>query len=115
MKQAPTVSSPPTSAACRGPQDLLDLMKAKLAGGAYDRAAYDSARHAARSPNACASRCDTGIDIVSDGEQSKPGFFTYVRERLEGFEARPRAEAARSSPQRSRPSRSTTRSISSRR
>src|SRR6266568_4022348 len=29
------------------------------------------------------------IDIVSDGEQSKPGFFTYVRERLEGFEERP--------------------------
>ncbi|TMH81810.1 MAG: cobalamin-independent methionine synthase II family protein [Betaproteobacteria bacterium] len=32
---------------------------------------------------------ETGIDIVSDGEQSKPGFFSYVRERLEGFEARP--------------------------
>ncbi len=32
---------------------------------------------------------ESGIDIVSDGEQSKPGFFTYVRERLEGFEERP--------------------------
>src|SRR5262249_12512089 len=31
----------------------------------------------------------SGIDIPSDGEQSKPGFFTYVRERLEGFEPRP--------------------------
>ena len=30
-----------------------------------------------------------GIDIVSDGEFSKTGFFTYVRERLSGFEARP--------------------------
>jgi 5-methyltetrahydropteroyltriglutamate--homocysteine methyltransferase len=32
---------------------------------------------------------ETGIDIVNDGEQSKPGFYTYVRERLEGFEPRP--------------------------
>ena len=30
-----------------------------------------------------------GIDIVTDGEFSKPGFFTYIQERLEGFEARP--------------------------
>jgi 5-methyltetrahydropteroyltriglutamate--homocysteine methyltransferase len=30
-----------------------------------------------------------GIDIVTDGEFSKPGFFTYVRERLDGFESRP--------------------------
>src|SRR5262249_18211256 len=34
-------------------------------------------------------QAETGIDIVNDGEQSKPGFFTYVRERLEGFEPRP--------------------------
>ncbi len=31
---------------------------------------------------------DCGIDIVTDGEFSKPGFFTYIQERLEGFEAR---------------------------
>jgi 5-methyltetrahydropteroyltriglutamate--homocysteine methyltransferase len=30
-----------------------------------------------------------GIDVVSDGEQSKPGFFTYVQERLAGFEPKP--------------------------
>jgi 5-methyltetrahydropteroyltriglutamate--homocysteine methyltransferase len=32
---------------------------------------------------------ECGIDIVTDGELSKPGFFTYIQERLEGFEARP--------------------------
>jgi methionine synthase II (cobalamin-independent) len=31
---------------------------------------------------------ECGIDIVTDGEFSKPGFFTYIQERLEGFEAR---------------------------
>ena len=32
---------------------------------------------------------DCGIEIVTDGEYSKPGFFTYIRERFDGFEARP--------------------------
>jgi 5-methyltetrahydropteroyltriglutamate--homocysteine methyltransferase len=70
------------------PRDLLDLMKAKVAGLAYDRAAYDKRVKSAVAE--CVKRqVETGIDIVSDGEQSKPGFFTYVRERLEGFEERP--------------------------
>jgi 5-methyltetrahydropteroyltriglutamate--homocysteine methyltransferase len=29
---------------------------------------------------------DAGIDIVSDGEQGKPGYATYVKDRLSGFE-----------------------------
>ena len=32
---------------------------------------------------------DAGVDIVTDGEQGKSGFFTYVIERLNGFERRP--------------------------
>ena len=32
---------------------------------------------------------DCGIEIVTDGEFSKPGFFTYIRERFDGFESRP--------------------------
>jgi 5-methyltetrahydropteroyltriglutamate--homocysteine methyltransferase len=31
---------------------------------------------------------DCGIDIVDDGEQSKPGFITYIDERLAGMEPR---------------------------
>jgi len=70
------------------PRELLDLMKTRLSGAAYDRAAYDARVKSAVA--ACVKRqVATGIDIVSDGEQSKPGFFSYVRERLEGFEARP--------------------------
>jgi len=70
------------------PHDLLDMMKARLGGEVYDEAAYD-----ARVRNAVfetvAKQLECGIDIVADGEQSKPGFFTYVRERLSGFEPRP--------------------------
>ncbi len=70
------------------PKDLLDLMKAKLAGGAYDRNAYDK-RVASAVAECVRKQAESGIDVVSDGEQSKPGFFSYVQERLEGFEARP--------------------------
>jgi 5-methyltetrahydropteroyltriglutamate--homocysteine methyltransferase len=70
------------------PHDLLDMMKARLGGEAYDEAAYD-ARVRKAVLEAVARQVECGIDIVTDGEQSKPGFFTYVRERLSGFEPRP--------------------------
>ncbi|HMG59890.1 MAG TPA: cobalamin-independent methionine synthase II family protein [Burkholderiales bacterium] len=70
------------------PKDLLDLMKAKVTGAAYDGAAFDK-RVKSAVAESVKRQVETGIDIVSDGEQSKPGFFTYVRERLEGFDARP--------------------------
>ena len=70
------------------PHDLLDMMKARLDGEAYDEAAYD-ARVRKAVFETVARQVECGIDIVTDGEQSKPGFFTYVRERLSGFEPRP--------------------------
>jgi 5-methyltetrahydropteroyltriglutamate--homocysteine methyltransferase len=70
------------------PKDLLDLMKARLAGEAYDEAAYD-ARVSGAVADCVRRQVETGIDVVADGEQSKSGFFTYVRERLDGFERRP--------------------------
>ena len=33
-------------------------------------------------------QADLGIDVVADGEMSKSGFFTYIEERMNGFEAR---------------------------
>ncbi len=70
------------------PHDLLDMMKARLSGAPYDRAAYDAKVREAVS-DIVGRQVECGIDIVTDGEQSKPGFFTYVRERLKGFEPRP--------------------------
>jgi 5-methyltetrahydropteroyltriglutamate--homocysteine methyltransferase len=70
------------------PHELLDLMKAKLNGQPYDQALYDATvtRSVAQ---AVRKQVEYGIDIVTDGECSKPGFFTYIQERLEGFETRP--------------------------
>jgi 5-methyltetrahydropteroyltriglutamate--homocysteine methyltransferase len=70
------------------PRELLDMMKARLSGAPYDRDAYDAEVSKAVC-DVVASQVECGLDIVADGEQSKPGFFTYVRERLTGFEPRP--------------------------
>jgi len=70
------------------PRELLDMMKTRLSGAPCDRVAYDAkVRDAVFDIVARQVAC--GLDIVADGEQSKPGFFTYVRERLTGFEPRP--------------------------
>ncbi len=70
------------------PHRLLDVMKAKYSGQAYDQKAFGQALRAAVA-DVVREQVDCGIDIVTDGEFSKPGFFTYVRERLDGFESRP--------------------------
>ena len=70
------------------PHAVLDLMKAKLAGQPYDRKVY-AETIAAAVAESVRRQVECGIDIVTDGELSKPGFFTYVQERLDGFEARP--------------------------
>jgi 5-methyltetrahydropteroyltriglutamate--homocysteine methyltransferase len=69
------------------PHDLLDRIKAKYTGQPYDQASFDSAltrsvEDSVRQQAAC------GIDYVTDGEFSKPGFFSYIQARLEGFEPR---------------------------
>jgi 5-methyltetrahydropteroyltriglutamate--homocysteine methyltransferase len=70
------------------PHDLLDMMKTRLSGGPYDSKVYDDRVRSAVA-DIVRKQVGCGIDIVTDGEQSKPGFFTYVRERLDGFEPRP--------------------------
>ena len=70
------------------PHRLLDAMKAKYSGQAYDAGAFQQALRSAVA-DVVRKQVDCGIDIVTDGEFAKPGFFTYIRERLEGFESRP--------------------------
>jgi 5-methyltetrahydropteroyltriglutamate--homocysteine methyltransferase len=71
------------------PHAVLDLMKAKLNGQPYDQQIYDKIVAQAVA-DSVRKQVECGIDIVTDGEVSKPGFFTYIQERLTGFEARPK-------------------------
>jgi 5-methyltetrahydropteroyltriglutamate--homocysteine methyltransferase len=70
------------------PHHLLDLMKAKFAGQPFDQNKYEELLAKAVN-DVVRKQVECGIDIVTDGEFSKPGFFTYIQERLQGFEARP--------------------------
>ncbi len=70
------------------PRPLLDAMKRRLSGEHHDEPSYQALLTASVA-SVVRKQVECGIDFVTDGEFSKPGFFTYVQERLEGFEARP--------------------------
>jgi 5-methyltetrahydropteroyltriglutamate--homocysteine methyltransferase len=67
------------------PVPLLDAMREKYSGESYDEAAFQQ-KVAEAVRDVVAKQKALGIDIVSDGEQGKLGFYSYVRERLSGFE-----------------------------
>jgi len=80
------------------PIDLLEMTRAKLAGEPYDAGAF-ARRIRSAVAEQVAQQVACGIDIVSDGEQSKDSFYAYVRERLSGIETvapEPGARRARS-------------------
>jgi len=70
------------------PAALLDLMRAGADGRAVDTAELATAERAAVADVVQRQRA-AGLDVVSDGEQSKTGFFAYIGQRLSGYEPRP--------------------------
>jgi 5-methyltetrahydropteroyltriglutamate--homocysteine methyltransferase len=70
------------------PHKLLDILKAKYGRQPYDETDLNSTL--AQAVAECVRKqVECGIEIVTEGEYSKPGFFTYIRERFDGFESRP--------------------------
>src|SRR5215831_21309836 len=69
------------------PPDLLEMMYAREHGQPYDQAAYAGQVRRAVA-DVVRRQVEAGVDVVCDGEQGKSGFFTYVSERLAGFEPR---------------------------
>ncbi|MBV9967232.1 MAG: cobalamin-independent methionine synthase II family protein [Alphaproteobacteria bacterium] len=66
------------------PPELRQLLVAKDKGEAYDNAELDRLTRQAVF-DIVRRQAATGIDIVNDGEMSKPGYSTYVADRLSGF------------------------------
>jgi 5-methyltetrahydropteroyltriglutamate--homocysteine methyltransferase len=64
--------------------EVVELLYKKDNGEPYDRAAFDAAI-AAGVADAVAKQVAAGVDIVSDGETSKVGYSTYIKDRLSGF------------------------------
>ena len=67
------------------PKDLLEMMDAKLRGKPYDQEAYANRIRGAVA-EMVRQQVECGVDIVTDGEQSKPSFNAYLVERLTGIE-----------------------------
>ena len=66
------------------PDDLIRLIWGKSEGRDVDKRLL--ATRVAESVKAVVKQqCDAGVDIVSDGECSKPGFSTYIYDRYTGF------------------------------
>jgi 5-methyltetrahydropteroyltriglutamate--homocysteine methyltransferase len=76
------------------PDDLFDMMLARLDGNAVDEKAY-AARVQRAVTASVKQQVDAGLDVVSDGEMGKPSFITYAAQRLGGLEKR---EGTRPSP-----------------
>ncbi|HUO68758.1 MAG TPA: cobalamin-independent methionine synthase II family protein [Gammaproteobacteria bacterium] len=63
---------------------LVALLYKKENGEPYEQAALETAV-AAAVDEAVAKQREVGIDVVSDGEMSKVGYATYIKDRLSGF------------------------------
>jgi 5-methyltetrahydropteroyltriglutamate--homocysteine methyltransferase len=67
------------------PPDLLELSRSRAADSTADRAKL-AARVRTAVADVVRKQVDLGLDVVADGEMSKPSFITYVTDRLSGFE-----------------------------
>src|SRR5215472_14911967 len=78
------------------PPALLGLMRAAAAGQPPDEAERADAERAEAERLAVADvvarQRAAGLDVISDGEQTKTGFFAYIGERLSGFSPRPKRD-----------------------
>ena len=66
------------------PDDLIRMMYAKEEGVPVDPAALD-ARVKTAVAEVVKKQAEAGVDLVNDGEMSKPSYATYIKDRLNGF------------------------------
>ena len=67
------------------PADLDQLIADREAGEKVDEAAFEKRVELAVA-DVVASQLAVGVSVISDGEAGKPGYSTYVKDRLTGFE-----------------------------
>ena len=70
------------------PKSLIDLVLRRERGEPVDDATFE-AETAKAVDEIVAQQVAAGIDIVSDGEMSKPSYTTYIRHRVERHRAGP--------------------------
>jgi 5-methyltetrahydropteroyltriglutamate--homocysteine methyltransferase len=76
------------------PADLLPLLRQKDNGELQDPAALAATIRAAVAATV-RRQLEAGLDIVNDGEMSKPSYATYVKDRMSGFDGSERSAPIR--------------------
>ena len=66
------------------PDDLIRMMYAKEEGIPVDPTAL-ATRVKAAVAEVVKKQADAGVDLINDGEMSKPSYATYIKDRLDGF------------------------------
>jgi len=66
------------------PEDLIRAMYAKEEGVPVDPAAL-GARVGSAVEEVVRKQAEAGVDVINDGEMSKPSYATYIKDRLSGF------------------------------
>ena len=66
------------------PDDLIRMMYAKEEGVPVDRVALAAEVRAAVA-EVVRKQAEAGLDLINDGELSKPSYATYIKDRLNGF------------------------------
>jgi 5-methyltetrahydropteroyltriglutamate--homocysteine methyltransferase len=66
------------------PTDLIELIQKVESGGEVDPEAF-GARVKSAVAETVQKQVEAGIDVLNDGECGKPGYSTYVKDRLTGF------------------------------
>ena len=65
------------------PPDLIELHRKRDAGSG--RPARVPGRRRAAVAETVHKQVEAGIDVVNDGERGKPGYATYIKDRVTGF------------------------------
>ena len=69
------------------PPEIRDVMDAKETGADYDHGQYQDVLRT-EVKDVVRRQAEAGIDVISDGEFGKAGWFRYLSERLSGLEVR---------------------------
>src|SRR5438477_12006359 len=84
MKRSSERFLPTHTGSLRRPEDLIRTMYDKEEGVPVDAAAL-AERVASAVEEVVHKQADAGVDVINDGEMSKPSYATYIKDRLSGF------------------------------
>src|SRR6266566_805177 len=72
------------------PPDLIEMIRKREQGEPGDQAAFE-ARVRSAVEETVKKQVECGVDVVSDGEEGKPSYATYIKNRVRGFGGRNQA------------------------